>query len=181
MIGRPSGAGYWGVMALVAAVILSAGIGQTSLGHTILRKAGIAGGPTNYTSLAFAHPQSLPTPLESRPANVDVSFAIQNAGDALRDYQWSVSLEQGRYTRDVAAGNVRIASGHGVTITQSVKSSCAQGQVRIVVSLAKPAESIDAWIACSPPRSSKPTAAQSNRPLSRHSSPAQNLEESDAT
>jgi hypothetical protein len=181
MIGRPRGTRYWGAMALVAVAILGAGIGQTSLGHTILRKAGIAGEPTNYTSLAFAHPQALRTQLGSRPANVDVSFAVQNTGDAPRDYQWSVSLVQGRYTRDVAAGSVRIASGHGATITRSAKSSCTQGKVRIVVSLAKPAESIDAWIACSPPRSSKPTAAQSNRPLSRHSSSAQDLEESDAT
>ena len=170
MTGRPRVVRYWGLTALVAAIILTAGIGQTNLGHTILRKAGITGGPTGYTSLAFSRPQS---PLEqpgSKPANVEVSFVIQNTGDALRDYQWSVSLAQGPSKHDVATGNVRIAAGQGATITRSAKSSCTRGQIRVVVSLAEPAESIGAWITCS--RSSSPgsAAGQPNRPLPRSSS-----------
>jgi hypothetical protein len=168
--GRPRVVRYGGVTALVAAIILAAGIVQTNLGHTILRKAGVTGGPTGYTSLAFSHPQSLPKQLRPKPANVEVSFVIQNTGDAPRDYQWSVSLAQGQRRHDVGTGRVRIAAGHGATITRSAKSSCTQGQIRIVVSLAEPAESIGAWIACSRSSSSESAAAQLNWPLPRSSS-----------
>ncbi len=140
---------YWEMIALVALVILAASIGQISLGHSILREAGMFQGPTSYTSLAFLHPQSLqPRRLDPKRANVDVSFVINNAGGTPRDYRWSVTLAQGRHTHAVAAGSVRIPSGHGATITRSEQISCTQGQARIVVSLESPAEFIDAWAAC---------------------------------
>ena len=170
MTGRPRVVRYWGLTVLLGAIILTAGIGQTTLGHTILRKAGITGGPTGYTSLAFSHPQSLPEQMGSKSANVEVSFVIQNTGDALRDYQWSVGLAQGQRRHDVATGNVRIAAGQEATITRSAKSSCTRGQIRVVVSLAEPAESIGAWIACSRSSSPESATAQPNRPLPRSSS-----------
>ena len=149
---------YWRMIALVVIVILIAGIGQTSLGHSILRKAGLFEAPASYTSLAFLHPQSPADQPGLKRTTVDVSFVINNAGGIPRDYQWSVTLAQGRRTHDVAAGSVRIASGRGATITRSAQISCAQGQVRIVVSLASPAEFIDAWTACPPLRKPKPTS-----------------------
>lgn len=170
MTGRPRVVKYWRVTALVAAVILTAGISQTNVGHMILRNAGVTGGPTGYTSLAFSHSQILPKPLGPTPANVEVSFVIQNSGDAPRGYQWLVSLAQGPRKHDVATGSVRIAAGHGATITRYAKSSCTQGQIRIVVRLAEPAESIGAWIACSRSSGSESAAAQPNRPIPRSSS-----------
>jgi hypothetical protein len=74
MISRARVARYWGIAALAGAVILATGIGQTSLGHTILQKAGVAGEPPSYTSLAFTHPGSLPTQLGPKPANIGVSL-----------------------------------------------------------------------------------------------------------
>lgn len=139
-----------GVVILIAAVILAAGVGQTSFGHEILGKAGLFEEPTSYTSLAFLHPGSLPEQLTSNQATVGVSFTIRNTGATPHDYLWSVSLVQGQQTRHVAGGSAQIASGHGTAITRAARISCTQGQVRIVVSLAHPAEYIDAWLTCEP-------------------------------
>ena len=130
--------------------MLAAVIGQTAGGHTILQSAGLFEEPAGYTSLAFAHPQSLPEQLTVRRAKVALSFVISNADGVARDYQWSVRLVQGRATRRLAAGSVRIASGHTAEIARSAGISCARGKVQIIVSLARPDESIDAFMSCSP-------------------------------
>lgn len=134
---------------LVGIVVLALGIGQTGFGHAVLRKAGLLEDTPSYTSLAFAHPQSL----QERRDSVDVTFVIHNSG-APRDYQWSVLLAQGRSARRVAEGNVYVAPGHGASITRSENILCTRGQVQIVVSLARPAEQIDAWAACPSAKSS---------------------------
>jgi hypothetical protein len=144
---------WQGTAALVAFVALAAGIGQTSTGHAILRKAGLFEGQTSFTSLAFQHPQSLQEQVGSRQAAFGVSFIINNTGANSADYQWSVLVDQGPRAHRAASGSVRIASGHEAAITRSVKISCAQGRVRIVVTLARPAEFIDAWASCSSHRS----------------------------
>jgi hypothetical protein len=140
-----------GVAILFAVIALAAGMGQTNLGHAILGKVGLFEEPTSYTSLAFLNPQSLPGRLSSRQATIGISFGIQNRDSTSHDYQWSVLLVQGLRTRHVAAGNVRLASGHGAAIKRSARISCTQGQVRIVVRLARPAEFIDAWTVCQSP------------------------------
>jgi hypothetical protein len=146
------------VVTLVSAVVLTAGVAQTNFGHELLGKVGLFEEPTNYTSLAFLHPQALPEKLSSQQATVGVSFLIQNNGGIQRDYQWSVLLVQGRRTRPVATGSVSLASGHGAAITRDARIFCTQGQVQIVVRLARLAESIDAWTACSSVRDKFPPA-----------------------
>jgi hypothetical protein len=138
-----------GVVVLAGAVLLAVGLGQTAAGHAILQRAGLFEKPASYTSLAFDRPQSLPEQLGSRRAKVPLSFVINNVGSASRDYQWSVQLVQGRTPRRIAAGSVRITSGHVATIASTVDISCARGKVRIIVSLAQPDESIDAIMSCS--------------------------------
>lgn len=139
-----------GLVALAGAVVLAAAIGQTAVGHTILKRAGLFEEQAGYTSLAFVHPQSLPEQLGHRRAKVALSFVINNVGSASRDYQWSLRLVQGQVTRRLAAGSVRIASGHAAEVARTADISCAHGKVQIVVSLARPDESIDAFMSCSP-------------------------------
>jgi hypothetical protein len=133
---------------LAALIVLAAGIGQTSVGHAILRETGLYEVPTSYTSLAFLQPQSLPKQLASRRASIFVSFVVRNVNGASRDYQWSLVLDQAQQSRHVAAGRARVASGHGITISRSVEIVCSRGRVRIAVTLVRPAESIDAWATC---------------------------------
>jgi hypothetical protein len=140
-----------GTLAVLAIVILAAGIAQTGAGHSLLRKAGLFEQPVSYTSLAFQHPQSPPL-LTSRRAAVPVSFVIANAGDTPRTYQWTLSVVQGTLTRRLATGSIRLVSGHRAALTKIAHVVCTQ-QVNLVVSLAHPAESIHAWAACPRPSS----------------------------
>jgi hypothetical protein len=128
--------------------MLAAGIGQTSTGHALLEKAGLLQKRTGYTSLAFLDPTSLPKHLKSKQVTVEVAFVIHNTGAISDIYEWSMSLVQKQSTRRVAAGNVRVTSGHAATISRHVRIACSRGQVRIVVSLASPAEDIHAWATC---------------------------------
>jgi hypothetical protein len=140
-------AGWPGVVAIVAVAAVVAGMCQTRVGHVMLRKVGLFEEPTNFTSLAFLHPQSLPKQLESKRANVRVSFVIRNSGSTSRDYKWSVLLIHEGHIRRLDGGK-RVVSGGAAIITRSAEISCKRGRVRIVVNLARPAESIDAWTAC---------------------------------
>jgi hypothetical protein len=141
-----------GAVTLIAVIALIVGIGQTSLGHEILERAGLVRQPTSYTSLAFLRPQSLPEQLSSKQTTVSVSFVIHNTDSITHDYQWSVLLVQGQHTRHVGAGSVRVASGHGAAITRPARISCTGGQVQVVVRLTRPAEFIDAWTSCWSPK-----------------------------
>jgi hypothetical protein len=143
-----------GVAVQVAVIAVAAGIAQTSAGHTLLRRVGLFQAPSSYTSLAFQHPQFLPGQLRSNPANVPVSFKIQDIGSVSRDYGWSVLVNNDGRTRGISSGQVRLAAGHATVISRIVHISCSPGRVRISVSLtAHPAESIDAWTTCWSPRS----------------------------
>lgn len=144
----PRSARRWGLGILIvgAAVLLS--VFQTGVGHALLRKAGLAQGAAGYTSLSFLHPRSLPDKLESRQATVGVPFVIRNATSSAYDYRWSVALLRRGRSRRVHAGTVRLSAGQAAVISRSVGITCTRDRVQIVVSLERPAESIDAWLAC---------------------------------
>jgi hypothetical protein len=137
-----------GLAALAAAAVLAAGVGQTGAGHAILRSAGLLSEPSGYTSLAFTDPQALPEQLAAKRTDVGISFVVRNSTPASHDYQWSVVLVAGQQTRRLAGGTVRVAPGRAAVIARSASISCSRGRVQMVVGLARPAESIDAWAAC---------------------------------
>jgi hypothetical protein len=137
-----------GLAALIAMLMVAAGIGQTSFGHRILRQAGLLEQPTTYTSLSFLHPQSLPEQLKSKRAIVHIAFVIHNASSTVHDYQWSLILVQAGRARRVVASSTRVAPGLGTPNSRSVPILCTKGQVRIEVNLARPAEYIDIWTKC---------------------------------
>jgi CelD/BcsL family acetyltransferase involved in cellulose biosynthesis len=141
---------WWGLIILVGGVVVLASVFQTSVGHAMLRAAGLSQEPTGYTSLSFLHPQSRPEQLKRAHETTVTSFAIHNATSSTHDYRWSVSLVYRGRTRRVHAGSVRLAPGRRAEISQPVAITCTRGRVRIVVSLKSPAESIDAWMACRP-------------------------------
>jgi hypothetical protein len=143
----------WRRLVTLVAVLITAGIAQTSLGRALARQAGLLQEPAGYTSLSFLRPQSLPDQLTSRRASIDVSFVIHNAAATANYYQWSVFLTQTGHTRRVSSSSLRVGPGHEATINRSVSVDCARGQLHIVVKLAHPAESIDAWALCSSHRS----------------------------
>jgi osmotically-inducible protein OsmY len=145
-----------GALVLGAIIVLAAGLGQTSTGHAVLQKAGLFEKPASYTALSFKNPQSLPRQLDSQRTDVRISFEIQNTSSVPQDYQWTVQLDQGALTYRAATGNAHLGSARAVVIARDVQISCTQGLVRMIVSLARPAEFIDSWAACSPPGTKRP-------------------------
>jgi hypothetical protein len=142
-------------VAIVAAVALAVGLAQTSVGHSLLRGAGLYDEPESYTSLAFTNPQSLPTRLSSHPTRVRMSFAIINASADPRIYHWSIELKRTRQIYHLATGEVEVRAGNRASLSRIVKLSCAGGQARMTVQVASPAESIDFLMACSPRKEEK--------------------------
>jgi hypothetical protein len=142
-------------VAIVAAGTLVAGIAQTSVGHSLLREAGLYEGPESYTALAFTSPQSLPTRLSSHPTDVRISFAISNASADPRSYRWSIELKRTGDIHRVATGKVEVPAGNRASVARIVKASCVGGQTRITVQVAAPAEAIDFLMACSPQKEEK--------------------------
>jgi len=143
---------WWRAGVLVALVALAAGLAQTAIGHQVLRKTGLFEEQAGYTSLAFRDPGFLVEQLSSERESVDVSFVIHNATSTPRSYQWSEFVAQGGRSRRVAEGAVRVAAERDAAITRLQELSCTHGRVQVIVNLANPAESIDAWMACSSPR-----------------------------
>lgn len=136
------------LIALFGGVVVLASIFQTSVGRAILRTAGLSQGSPGYTSLSFLEPKSLPEQLESTRSMVEAPFVILNATNTKRDYTWSISLIRQGQVDHVYTGSVKLASGGKAEITRSVTIKCTGGQIRLVVSLEQPAESISALMAC---------------------------------
>jgi hypothetical protein len=135
--------------ALIAILLLGLGVSQMGVGQVVLKKTGlVVGSPGTYTSLAFLDPQSLPTQIGHAGTRVNVSFVIRNATMTSREYQWTLLFIQGEHSRRVSAGELRVQSGREASVNKTIKISCQKGQVRINVSLAQPAQHIDAWMTC---------------------------------
>jgi hypothetical protein len=139
---------FRGLIALIGGVVVLASIFQTNVGRAILRTAGMSQGSPGYTSLSFLEPKSLPEQLKSKRSMVEASFVIQNVTNTKRDYTWSIFLIRQGQVDHVYTGSVELTSGGKAEITRSVTIGCTGGQIRMVVSLKQPAESISALMAC---------------------------------
>jgi hypothetical protein len=138
----------WIALAILVPVI--AGVAQTGAGQSLLRSAGLAGPPTSYVALSFRDPQALPARLATPYAAIHVSFVVHNvsASPAARMFRWSVRLTETGSRLTAAAGRVLVPGGAERTVTATVQTACAGGRLQLVVQLARPAESIDYWMAC---------------------------------
>jgi len=139
----------WPVLAVaLASLLFAVGMIQVSIGQAVLKNVGLVGSPGAYTSIAFQHPQDLPTQLGRLKTTVKVAFVIRNATTSSHDYRWNLLLLQDARNRRVSTGDVRVSPGQTVSVTRSVKISCDKDRVRITASLVQPNEHIDAWMTC---------------------------------
>jgi hypothetical protein len=139
----------WPVLAaLIAILLLGVGASQMGVGQALLKNAGLIGSSENYTSLAFLKPQSLPNQIRSGGATVNVAFVIRNATTTSRNYHWFLLLLQNQHDRGVGSGEIRVRPGREISINKAIKIFCQKGNVRITVSLTRPAEHIDEWMTC---------------------------------
>jgi len=141
---------------LLALVVVSAGVAQTSAGHGLLKDVGLFQAPPSYTELAFTNPQSLPTQLSSEQASIPVSFGIHNVSGSSHTYRWSIELVRSGRSQLKAAGVVSAPAQGRATVDRTVAMPCVGGQLQVVARLASPAESIDLWVACAPSGRSGP-------------------------
>ena len=140
--------GRWSVAALVAFVVLCAGLSQTGAGQSLLRDTGAVGPPPSYTQLAFTAPRQLPAALKSDHASLKVSFGIHNSSTAAQSYRWSILLTQSAKTSVSASGVVAVQAQSGATVAKKVAAVCGKGKLHVMVKLADPKESIDFFVTC---------------------------------
>lgn len=147
---------WWSVLALLALVVTSAGLAQTSAGHGLLEDVGLSRAPAGYTELAFTSPRTLPTQLRSQNAAIAVSFGIHNASGSPRTYRWSIELVRSGHSHLQAAGVASTPAQGRATVTRVVTASCMGGRLQVVARLVSVAESIDFWVTCVPRGGSVP-------------------------
>ncbi|HEX9354948.1 MAG TPA: hypothetical protein VF933_14165, partial [Streptosporangiaceae bacterium] len=139
----------WSSIALVALVAAAAGLAQTGAGHAFLQRAGLFQPPVSYTTLAFAHPESLPIQLKSRHASLNVSFVIHNVSRSSHAYHWSILVVRAGRSHREAAGALQVPGEGRATVSRTVNRKCVGGGLRLVVRLATPPESVDFLATCS--------------------------------
>jgi hypothetical protein len=148
----PSGHNGSRLLAIGLAAIFLIGVGfvQTAAGHSVLRKTGLFNPTPTYTALSFDRPNSLPQRLSSEHAIVNVMFAVQNMTGAARKYKWLILLVRNGHSDRVETGSIGVGSGATATLTRKLAVVCLGGQLRFVVQLLTPSESIDFLTACMP-------------------------------
>jgi hypothetical protein len=142
-------------IALAVLVPVMVGLAGTGTGQSLLRSAGLAAPPASYVALSFQDPQALPARIASPYAAIHVSFVVHNvsASPAARMLHWSIRLSKTGSRVTAAAGRVLVLGGAERTVTATVLAFCVGGRLQLVVQLARPAESIDYWMACPAARS----------------------------
>jgi hypothetical protein len=140
----------WSAAALVVFVLAIMGVAQTSVGHAALRSAGLSSGPPSYVALSFADLSQLPSQLFSQEALLNASFTLNNHSTTQREFSWTISDVQHGRTIRLAAGQTAVSYRASATVNRLVMTSCVGGQLKLVVQLAAPRESISFVAACWP-------------------------------
>jgi hypothetical protein len=140
--------GRWSAVALMALVLLGAGLAQTRPGRGLLQGAGLLQVPSSYTELAFTVPSNVPVKLKSRHALIGVSFGIHNVSDSQRTYRWTIIFVRSGRSHVKASGAVRAPGQGQALVAKNFATVCVGGRLQVVVQLAIPAESIDFWTTC---------------------------------
>ena len=150
--------GWRSALALLALVVVAAGLSQTGQGHSLLRDVGLYKDPASYAELAFADPSKLPGQLPSKRAPIRVAFRVHNVSGASRGYRWSIALVHSGKSSQATSGVVQLPAQGDVMVAKTATATCTGGRLQVVVRLADPAESIDFWVTCPPTKPTKRSA-----------------------
>jgi hypothetical protein len=143
-----SGSRVLGVALLVGAVVLL-GLAQTGPGGDALGSLGLRSPSEGYTELGFKASGSLPERVTAPTATPDMPFIVGNREGGDRTYRWIIQARDRHGVRQVATGTTpRLASGSSLIVTPRVRLACAEGRVRVIVRLVRPAQSIAYWTRC---------------------------------
>jgi hypothetical protein len=114
-----------------------------------LKAVGLVGTPNTFTTISFAHPQSLPEQLSAARSKVNLAFTISNHTSSAEDYQWLVTVTVNSKSATAGKGTVALDPNGTTTVAKDIDVVCKTGRAEVTVSLAGLNESIDAWMTCS--------------------------------
>ena len=140
--------GWWRWIGLIAVLAVASGLIQTGAGHSLLQRAGLVAEPVDYTALSFANPAALPTQLPSAHATVPTAFMIHNVSGAQRTYRWFIDVTRNDHSQRIGTGTLDLPAESQQVIKENLALSCPSGRLKVTISLASPAESIDYWASC---------------------------------
>jgi hypothetical protein len=113
-----------------------------------MRETGLRQSAPSYTALSFTDPEALRARLPPGHFSADIRFTLANASAATSHYQWAIRLVAGPRVTLIATGQATVAGGAELEEAKTVSGSCRGGGLKVVVSLAAPAESIDYVASC---------------------------------
>lgn len=103
-------------------------------------------GPTGYTELAFASPNTLPVQL-TRDGGVSFRFTVHNMQGNTTTYPFTVFSEiNGSQKNQLAVGQITLQNGQGITKQETVHITQTGFTQRIFVSLPQQQQNINFWI-----------------------------------
>ena len=140
--------GWWRWIGLIAVLAVASGLIQTGAGHSLLQRAGLVAEPVDYTALSFDNPAALPTQLPSAHATVPTAFMIHNVSGAQRTYRWFIDVTRNDRSQRIGTGTLDLPAESQQVIRENLALSCPSGRLKVTISLASPAESIDYWASC---------------------------------
>lgn len=140
----------WGIALVVVVVLSIVGFAQTSAGHVVLRRAGLAAPPPSYVALSFASPDQMLTHLFSPEALLDPAFVVTNKSGATQHFDWTMIEIQHGHSRRIAVGSAVVPADGRAAFDHEVLTSCVGGTLTIEIRLAYPREAIRWVTACVP-------------------------------
>ncbi len=133
---------------VIAVFAAASGLALTGDGYSLLQKAGLVARPVSYTALSFENPEALPTQLPSAHTTVKTAFMIHNVSGAPRTYHWFVDITRNDRSMRIRTGTLKLLAESQRVISEILALSCPSGRLKVTISLANPAESIDYWANC---------------------------------
>jgi hypothetical protein len=133
---------------IVVGFLLVMGVVQSNFVRPLWRAIGVIGPPQSYTAISFENPRDLPTELSGKQPTVTAAFMISNKTADPQNYAWAVSVVEGDTVRGSSSGNINVAAGQAALVSRQIKINCKPGQVKLMVSLIRPKEHIDAFMNC---------------------------------
>ena len=140
---------WWRIPAgLTVGIGVALALAQTGAGQSVMRETGLDRPAASYTALSFTDPMALPTHLPIGHFSTDVSFTLGNASQTTNHYQWTIRFMDDKRVTSIATGQATVQGGGTINETKTVAGLCHSGKLKIVVSLAAPAEAINYTASC---------------------------------
>lgn len=140
-------------LVVVALLIVTVSILQTSPGRSILTSLGLTPLREAFLELYFSNPGANPSEIETPGGPVTVAFVVSSKGGTASGQRWQIEVDNGAGPQVRAEGSVDLADGESQEITRSVNLECARAseatsRVSVRVALTGQPQEILFWVTC---------------------------------